>query len=484
MAATLELDDIQGIVVRGYSGLASSCFLLLTIADPAAARPALGRLAQRVTNGRAEPLHTAVNLALTSDGMGRLGLRTADVEGFPEEFVSGMTDRDRSRFLGDVGDDAPEHWRWGGPTTPPVHVLVMLYARDEQHLDALEAEVRRAALTAGGLVETARLGTAELTDREPFGFRDGISQPLIEGLPKATAARTAAHTGAGDGQADVVKAGEFILGYPNEYGLLTDRPLLPPAHDADRLLPREAGGAGAADLGRNGTYLVCRQLHQDVEGFWGHLEEVTRRPDGSCDPAARDALAARMVGRWPSGAPLVLAPLRDDAERATDNDFGYVATDPDGLRCPLGAHIRRAHPRDSLDPEPGSARSLAIDRRHRILRRGRAYGPNGAEGGERGLHFLCLNANISRQFEFVQHTWLNNPSFNGLCDGPDPLVAPRRGRPATFTVQARPIRTRHRDLPQFVSVRGGAYFFLPGMRALRYLCWSTPAPEPDAGERR
>ncbi|MFD7233878.1 Dyp-type peroxidase [Streptomyces syringium] len=466
MAATLDLDDMQGLITRGYGGLRWASFLMFSITDPAGARAALGQLTPRVTNGRAEPPETAVNLAFTSDGIRLLGLEAPGHEGFPEEFVSGMSDPNRSRLLGDTGENAPRHWRWGGPATPAVHALALLYARDEAGLGRLEAEVRHVALATGGLAEIVRLGTAELTEREPFGFRDGISQPLVEGLPKATAARTKG--AAGD---EVVKAGEFVLGYPNEYGLLTDRPLLPPPHDSAGLLPRVPGGSDA-DLGHNGSYLVFRQLRQDVDAFWNYLDEATRRPDGSGDPAARDALAARMVGRWPGGAPLVHAPLRDDPDRATDNDFGYVVTDRDGLRCPLGAHVRRANPRDSLDPRPGSAASVAIGRRHRILRRGRAYADAGPEG-ERGLHFLCLNANISRQFEFIQHTWLNNPNFNGLYDSPDPLVAPRSHRRATFTEQARPLRTRRLDLPQFVSVRGGAYFFLPGLRALRYLCTAT-----------
>ncbi|MEU2513031.1 Dyp-type peroxidase [Streptomyces syringium] len=466
MAATLDLDDMQGLITRGYGGLRWASFLMLSITDPAGARAALGQLTPRVTNGRAEPPETAVNLAFTSDGIRLLGLEAPGHDGFPEEFVSGMTDPNRSRLLGDTGENAPRYWRWGGPATPPVHALALLYARDEAGLGRLEAEVRHIALATGGLTEITRLGTAELTEREPFGFRDGISQPLVEGLPRATAARAQ-----GTGGDEVVKAGEFVLGYPNEYGLLTDRPLLPPPHDSAGLLPRVPGGTDA-DLGHNGSYLVFRQLHQDVDAFWNYLDEATRHPDGSGDPAARDALAARMVGRWPGGAPLVNAPLRDDPDRATDNDFGYFATDRDGLRCPLGAHVRRANPRDSLDPRPGSAASVAIGRRHRILRRGRAYADGGPEG-EQGLHFLCLNANISRQFEFIQHTWLNNPNFNGLYDSPDPLVAPRSHRRSTFTEQARPLRTRHLDLPQFVSVRGGAYFFLPGLRALRYLCTAT-----------
>ncbi|AKJ14711.1 peroxidase [Streptomyces incarnatus] len=473
MTMPLELDDIQGLVTRGYRTLTSACFLVLATAGQAAtARAALGRLAPRVTNGRAEPADTAVNVALTSDGLRRLGLDTPGLDGFPYEFVVGMTDPDRSRFLGDVGENAPRYWQWGGPAGPPVHVLVMLYARDERRLGQLEAETRREVLAPGAFTETVRLGTAELIGREPFGFRDGISQPLIEGLPKATAA--------GDRGTDgeqVVRAGEFVLGYPNEYGLLTDRPLLPLPYDPLGVLPRAP--EGGADFGRNGSYLVFRQLRQHVEAFRDYLDAETRRPDGSSDPAAQEALAARMLGRWPGGAPLVRSPEHDDPALATDNGFGYHATDPDGLRCPLGAHIRRANPRDSLDPRPGSADSVAVGRRHRLLRRGRPYGPDGTadDPDARGLHFLGLNANISRQFEFIQHTWLDNPNFNGLHDGPDPIVAARQERRATFTEQGRPFRTRRLGLPQFVTVQGGAYFFLPGLKALHYLCTVVPEGE-------
>ena len=201
-----------------------------------------------------------------------------------------------------------------------------------------------------------------------------------------------------------------------------------------------------------------------------------------------------MVGRWPSGAPLVETPDRDDPRLGDDNDFGYYHTDPLGLACPLGAHIRRMNPRDSLDPQPGTDASLAVNDGHRLLRRGRSYGPgtgapaaagpaatgnNGhaerlaradvAPGSGTGLHFICLVASLIRQFEFVQHTWLNNPTFHGLYDDTDPLIGSRHPRGATFTVPARPVRRRYRDLPQFVRTRGGAYFFLPGISALRYL---------------
>jgi deferrochelatase/peroxidase EfeB len=202
-------------------------------------------------------------------------------------------------------------------------------------------------------------------------------------------------------------------------------------------------------------------------------------------------LASKMVGRWPSGAPLVKSPDHDTAALGDDNDFLYHASDPHGLKCPLGSHVRRAHPRDALDPEPGSERSIEVGKRHRILRRGRTYGPPVADSleardilaaltttgsrspVERGLHFICLNTQIGRQFEFVQHTWVNNPKFDGLYEDDDPLVGSRgsaRGLPGgTFTVQREPVRTRVTGMPRFVQVRGGAYFFLPGLRAIRFL---------------
>jgi Dyp-type peroxidase family len=233
--------------------------------------------------------------------------------------------------------------------------------------------------------------------------------------------------------------------------------------------------------GRNGTYLVFRQLSQDVRGFWRFLDQVAKRPDGTSDSDRRLRLAAKIVGRWPGGAPLVLAPDGDDPALAEANDFAYFHDDRGGTRCPIGAHIRRANPRDSLDPSPGTADSYAINRRHRILRRGREYGvqltPEEALSGgdaspatdERGLQFICLNGNIARQFEFVNDTWLNDPKFAGLYDDADPLVGPSQPYGGTFTVQSSTVRERVTDVPRFVSVRGGAYFFLPGIAATRYL---------------
>jgi Dyp-type peroxidase family len=488
MTDALDRADIQGIVARGYSSLGHARFTLFACDDQPASRALLGWLLPRITSAaRKFSADTAVQVAFTPTGLHRLGLPEQAVAGFSLEFLDGMAAPNRSRFLGDIGESAPRGWVWGGPDGPAIDGLILLYASSAELLDERQGELAR-QFAASGARPIAVLDTLERQDREPFGFHDGISQPLIQGLPKASRASRS------------VPAGEFVLGYRNGYRQLTDRPMLPGSTDPRQLLPPDPGGSGQADLGRNGTYLVLRQLEQDVEGFWRYVAEATRRPDGSDDRCAQDALAAKLVGRWRSGAPLVKAPHQDNPVLAQDNDFSYQHTDPLGLACPLGAHIRRANPRDSLDPAPGTDASLQVNSLHRLLRRGRSYGPGsgaaaggaaagsaaagraaaggqgpGGAGGTRGpdqatgLYFICLAASLARQFEFVQHTWLNDPTFNGLYDDADPLTGSRQSRGRTFTVPARPVRRRYRGLPQFAWTRGGAYFFLPGISALRYL---------------
>jgi Dyp-type peroxidase family len=467
VAETLELEDIQGFFARGYGTLTAARYVLLQVNDPAAARAWLAAIADQVTAAAERPGTRALNLALTASGMVKLGLAKETVSEFADEFVTGMTTPHRQRILGDTGLSAPEHWAWGGPATPSVDLLLLLFAVDRQELAALDTSVSERFAT-GGLTVISRLETSDLDGVEHFGFRDGISQPPVEGLGRA------------EGK-DAIRAGEFVLGYPNEYGRYAHRPTLPASADPARRLPRSPEASDRADLGKNGSYLVFRQLSQDVASFWRFIDSAVREADGSASPAARRHLAAKMVGRWPSGAPLTLTPDVDDATLSDANDFTYHYADPHGYGCPVGAHIRRANPRDSLDPNPGSDQSIAVNKRHRLLRRGREYGPPllldddvnplepSAVGTERGLHFICLNASIVRQFEFVQSTWLNNPKFDGLYEDADPVAGSHRHGGATFTIQGKPVRRRLRDLPEFVTVRGGAYFFLPGISAIRYI---------------
>jgi Dyp-type peroxidase family len=422
VSPALELADIQGLLVRGYGKLRAAAFLVLEISHPARARAWLASLARSVTTASQRPDRSALNVALTAAGLSRLGLDRATLAGFPVEFQQGMTEPSRARVLGDVGESAPSGWAWGAPGGRSVDVLLMLYAAGPAALRDLLAEHG----SPPGLDPVVHLDTVDLGGREHFGFHDGISQPRLAELSR---------TGA---SGEAVRAGELILGYPNEHGEI----------------------AGVPELGRNGSYLVLRQLAQDVDGFWRFCAAAAGGEPGG---PASVALAARMVGRWPGGAPLVLSPDRDDPALAGANDFGYFDLDPHGERCPIGAHVRRTNPRDALDPDAGSPRSAALVRQHRILRRGRSYGQ---PGSERGLHFICLNASLSGQFEFLQRSWIGNPHFNGLYGDADPLLGTHERPGGTFTQQGSPLRRRYSGLPRFVTVRGGAYFLLPGVGAL------------------
>jgi deferrochelatase/peroxidase EfeB len=255
------------------------------------------------------------------------------------------------------------------------------------------------------------------------------------------------------------------------------------------------------DLGRNGTYLVMRQLEQDVRGFWQFVDKAAH-----ADPEKRVRLAEAMVGRALDGAPLVavqdkpIPGIGDDEKDHAYNQFTY-ASDPNGDRCPFGAHIRRSNPRNADFPNPvkgmishlvqtfGFLRKgirddlMSPTRFHRLVRRGREYGDeltledalsDKPDPSGHGLHFICLNSNIARQFEFVQGAWLMSTKFNGLSEESDPLMGnrePVRGcpDPNLFSIPNRNgLSERCAGLPQFVTVRGGAYFFLPSIRALRY----------------
>ena len=309
----------------------------------------------------------------------------------------------------------------GRPDGAPVDAVLLLYARGRGGPRGARGRAdARAREPASSVVR--RLGTADLDGFEPFGFRDGISQPFVEGLGKAGPPET------------TVRAGEFLLGYANEYGRYTDRPLLDPADDPQETLPGTPTAPGAPTSAATAAISSSASSARTSAGSGASSTRRRAGADGSSDPAARLRLAAKMVGRWPSGAPLTLAPDADDPALADANDFAYHEHDRRGTRCPVGSHIRRSNPRDSLDPRPGSDRSCEVNRRHRILRRGREYGPPlpieqalaGDDAAERGLHFICLNANIARQFEFVNHTWLNNPKFDRLYDDADPSSRRRR----------------------------------------------------------
>ncbi|NJD04881.1 MAG: peroxidase [Methylococcaceae bacterium] len=478
-----ELDDIQGLVRFAYGHLKQASFVMLRVKDQKqeAARAWLAKLPVTSAIDANPPPPQALQVALTCEGLQALGVGDDILQGFSLEFVAGMAgDDNRSRRLGDVGDSAPAAWQWGAANKMP-HVLLMLYA-EPSGMAAWRQKVVRGATACFQILSD--LETTDMDGREPFGFVDGISQPKLDWQR-----RRATQDQELEEYAELSCLGEFLLGYPNEYGLYTDRPLLDP-QGAAADLPRAEDVPEKADLGRNGSYLVFRQLHQDVAGFWQYLD---RQAGG--DAQLRTRLAETVVGRTLDGKPLV------PSEGL--NGFDYRG-DPDGLRCPVGAHIRRANPRNGDIPagKPGLLgwllRTLGFDakareqdliastRFHRLLRRGREYGEAipldqalADRKAEAGLHFICLNANIARQFEFVQSAWLTGTRFGGLDREGDPLLgdrSPDLNGAATdhySMPQAFGACQRLEGLPRFINVEGGAYFFLPGIRALRYLVTAT-----------
>lgn len=461
----LDTADMQGLVARAYGQLPEARYSLCAVADAGGARAWLGRVAPEVSTAARRDEGCALIVAFTAPGLAALGLDEATLATFPRAFREGMVTPHRSRILGDEGANDPASWRWGGPGTAEIHLLVAIYAPSADELDREHAARREQ--WDGALTELTTLDGRLFGGREHFGFADGLSQPVMKGWPRRTASVQPPAPPPASRWSEV-EPGEIVLGYNDNFGKPAEGPTVPRGPAAGDL-PAAPWAGGRRHLGHNGSFLVFRQLAQDVAAF--------RR----CTSAAADASAARgvalsagvvgakMVGRWPSGAPLARFPDADPGEAGT-NDFGYHDDDQTGFGCPPGAHVRRSNPRDSSLESADKA--LRTSRNHRILRRGRPYGPpladgvTAGDGLERGLLFLCLNVDVERQFEFVQHTWLFNPFFAGLAGEVDPLTGRGAG---PFTVPDRPVRRRLDGLADLVTVVGGAYFFLPGIQALRYL---------------
>ena len=475
---------------------------------------------------------------------------------FPPAFALGMDHASRRDVLGDAGPNAPDGWDWGARATEADAVL-LLYAETKDGLDAMIAKARLALrevdpVAASHLVRFEPLGDekdiekaakarcpvtgkaakakAEETEdtpeeeqeketkakeakeksarrkmmREPFGFADGISQPIIEGTyPAHRAPKSSIHR---------VEPGEFILGYRDNRGFFPPSPEVESVRDPDGRLPAVAAdqplryprfadkpGERRRDLGRNGSFLVIRQLEQDVQAFREDTLSLAGEYFPNADPfQAALALQAKMVGRWHDGQSLEQNPVRlfphpdggldlhgvpkAEAKVNADNEFLFAPRDPQGELCPLGSHVRRTFPRDGLDPD--NPDSLDIANRHRVLRRGRAYEETVDGKTRKGTFFMCLNADIERQFEFVQQTWIGSPKFHGLTNEIDPISGqgvnrdlidtPRKGEFSTedlaFTIQSRGRELRVEGLRSYVTMRGGGYFFLPGRDALEWLC--------------
>lgn len=488
LPATLETSEIPTLVFGGLGRLPRSRSLLVRLAaNVDDAKAWLAGLEGEIAYGDTRGATTAVVAGLSTSGLIKLGLIATDLESFPLAFQHGSTAPWRASALGDTGRNDPAGWLWGGPDDA-VDAILVLYAATQKALDAMTAAERKRAQAHGHEI-TYELPLAPLPTkpdktgvrvREPFGFADGISQPRIRGAGRATS---------GDRDIHTVEPGEFVIGYPDNLGYLPPSPSVAAGADPDDILPalgadpfrqrpRFVPTAPAArhDLGRNGSFLVARQLEQDRAGFDAFLEEAAsqlkaeaKAPDAG-GIGLEEWIAAKLVGRWKDGSSLVRNPLapstqsRSSGTARQDNDFLFEE-DPTGQRCPLGAHLRRANPRETFDP--GSDEQLAISNRHRILRVGRPYGPDG--DGKQGLLFMCLNTDFDRQFGFIQQTWALAPSFHGLEAEVDPFVGVSAKRDL-FTIPTKSGPVRVKGLRDFVTVKGSAYFFLPGRQAVRYLC--------------
>src|SRR5215211_1136819 len=444
MPLPLDLDDIQHFLLARTPALAAR-YEFLTFDDAASGRAWLLGLVDRVGTGRsvgsASPDARWITIAFTCSGLARLGVSDAALATFPDEFRQGMAGR--ASILGFGGTSHPEHWL-GDLANPALHAIVILFARDVAERERCEREHRGFLATLPGIRVLSTLDLEALPPfdgvaREHFGYRDRLSQPAI--------AETGEEPTPGSGPA--VKAGEFFLGYDDESGS-------PPP------LPRPEA------LSRNGSYLAYLRMEEHVAAFREFLQQQGNTHD------EQELVAAKLMGRWRSGAPLVLSPDKDDPELAGDpqrnNDFNYAKMDPHGYAVPLGAHIRRMNPRDT---------AVNMNRR-RMIRRGATYGPPLSEGApedgvERGIAAFLGCASLIRQFEFAQNVWINDRNFHELGNERDPIIGHQDGT-LEFKIPKRPIRKRITGLPAFTTVRGGAYFFLPGIKALRYLAALSDGP--------
>ena len=485
----VEFDDMQGLVRFGHGALSEAEFILCSIRDPKAAGDWLDQAPVTSAERLDAPPSAALQVAFTAAGLRAMGVEEGITTGFAQPFLSGMSGEDsRSRRLGDTGQNAPSEWDWDAGDAD---VLIMLYARKDA-LAAWKDEVLTPGFDAA-FTHARSFPTRPNDGTEPFGFRDGISEPKIDWQN--------AHPPSKHGREDfsnLISPGEVVLGQRNEYNARSSSPKVDGDVPGSAILAEASGNAARRDFGRNGSYLVFRQLAQDVPGFWAFIDKAAKG-----DPDRRDWLAAKMVGRTQDGTPLIHG-RRDIEGSPRSNDFTYE-DDVDGVRCPLGAHIRRANPRTGDHPHqlegrigwllstlgfrrrrdklPGRHDLVASTRFHRLVRRGRVYGPKlkskvasqkGGQSVDQGLLFICLCADIVRQFEFVQNAWIASPTFNGLTGEADPLLggrAPFCGVASDgFTIQTADGVGEHiAHLPSFVTVRGGGYFFLPGLRALRFI---------------
>jgi len=437
-AATLELNEIQATVLRHRPAPYFGTHVLLGVDDTRAGRELLRRLVPHVDSAAnwwsaADPW---LSVAISYSGLEALRVPRPSLESFPEAFRVGMAAR--ARQLGDNGVNDPKNWErpFG---TGDVHIGLSAFSDSEERRRHVLAIAREQFEHFPDIrVLASQDFGAQPNDLNPLGYRDGIDQPSIEGSGVEPP----------PGRGRPIKAGEFVLGYPGEAGV----PLPMPQPDI---------------LGRNGTYVGFRKYQSRVGAFNRFLHANGRTDE------ERELLAAKLVGRWRSGAPLTLAPDADNTALGADplrnNDFNYT-NDRRGLQVPFGSHIRRMNPRDT---ELARLTDVNV---HRLIRRGTSYGapydPNALSEADdeapRGAYFLFISAKAMATIEFLQQEWINDGDFIGAGNERDPIVGLQPDG-ATFTIPKQPVRRRVHGIETFNVLRGGEYFFMPSLSALKWI---------------
>lgn len=456
--------EVQGNILRGYH-YKRVRHVILKVADRAAACRWIGRCADG--DGEVPPVTSEVhwvvrpefafNLGFTHDGLRALGVSKASLASFTSEFREGM--HRRAVKIYDVGSSAPENWAPPFDTPERVHVIASIYADELPELARIEAMVAAAEKGRAFTVIGMRDGWNFDMDFVHFGYRDSMSQPRFIGVHDPESYPDAQ---------PLVPIGSMLLGYPTEYQNIR---YAVPTPDV---------------LGRNGAFNAFRILEQDCPGFEAWLDDAADQilahplidellpPGGEfrIGPtldrrgALREIVAAKMCGRWRNGTPIELSPDTPNPEPGVSlTDYDYT----DDIRCPFGAHVRRSNPRGSVIVQRASRHT------RRLVRRGYPYGdaydPKIPDGQERGLlgQFIC--ASLAGQFEALMCDWINlgleDPRITGSND---PLLGANDPATSWFVI---PLASGHaiklRGLPRLVTVRGGAYLFLAGIPALRYL---------------
>ena len=431
-----QLRNVQGNILKAH-GRDNAVHLLLDISDATPTKDikdwlgtfsldvtsAAAQMENRGKRGNAKTLFASV--FLTAVGYRRLGYPVAQFR--DPSFVAGMKVAGPEQ-LGD-----PEVAQWQRPYREPVHAMLLL-ASDDAEVLGKKVHATTERLTQMGVYVTSEVGLVRRDEahhlQDPFKFAHGMSQPLFF-------------------EDDVSKQHR-----PNPAG--TEYGMWDPSAAPSLVLVRDPlGGDGAL-----GSYLVFRKLEMDVDGFNVRLGKLAKALGlGGDARVAEDRAAALIVGRYRNGAPLILPLGTPPEELRQTNDFDY-SHDPKGRICPFQSHVRKGNPRGS------GKDGLADERNHRIARRGVNYKDPPVDGGKpkEGMLFMCYQAKIQRQFEFMQKRWLNGADFPAAGNGHDPIVAwGDRWRPQPWPVAGDRDETMKFSFGGFVQLRGGDYFFAPSL---------------------